>query len=96
MATTTNAMLGGGGGQNEMEQAQNAGGRRGTAATATNTATTGPRGASSHQKGCSVVADDEQTHCALSGEKFEQFWDETHQEWRYKDAQRLTDEEAAQ
>lgn len=43
----------------------------------------------------SVTADEEQTHCALSGEKFEQYWDENHQEWRYKDAKRLTGEEAA-
>jgi len=43
----------------------------------------------------SVPADDEQTHCALSGEPFEQFWDEGHQEWRYRDAVKLTAEEAA-
>lgn len=43
----------------------------------------------------SVPADDEQTHCALSGERFEQFWDEGHQEWRFRDAKKLTGEEAA-
>src|SRR5687768_15550036 len=32
----------------------------------------------------SVPADDEQTHCALSGERFELFWDEGHQEWRFR------------
>lgn len=36
-----------------------------------------------------------QTHCALSGEQFEQFWDEEHQEWRYRDAKMLDSEEAA-
>ena len=36
-----------------------------------------------------------QTHCALSGEQFEQFWDEEHQEWRYRDAKALDAEEAA-
>lgn len=42
-----------------------------------------------------VEADDEQTRCALSGERFEQFWDEDRQEWRYRDARRLDAEEAA-
>lgn len=51
--------------------------------------------ASSPEQRCSVVADEEQTHCALSGERFDQFWDEDHQEWRYRDARRLTAEEAA-
>lgn len=36
-----------------------------------------------------------QTHCALSGEPFEQFWDEAHQEWRYRGAKALGAEEAA-
>lgn len=36
-----------------------------------------------------------QTHCALSGEAFEQFWDEAHQEWRYRGARALGAEEAA-
>lgn len=36
-----------------------------------------------------------QTHCALSGEQFEQFWDEEHQEWRYRGAKALDAEEAA-
>lgn len=52
-------------------------------------------GACSPEQRYSVVADDEQTHCALSGEKFDQFWDEDHQEWRYKDAKKLTAEEGA-
>ncbi|KAI3437904.1 hypothetical protein D9Q98_000349 [Chlorella vulgaris] len=43
----------------------------------------------------SVPVDDSQTHCALSGEQFEQFWDEEHQEWRYRDAKMLDSEEAA-
>ncbi|EFN55776.1 hypothetical protein CHLNCDRAFT_145220 [Chlorella variabilis] len=43
----------------------------------------------------SVPVDDAQTHCALSGEQFEQFWDEEHQEWRYRDARALGAEEAA-
>jgi hypothetical protein len=42
-----------------------------------------------------VPADDEQTHCALSGERFEQYWDEAHQEWRYRNARRLGGAEAA-
>ena len=36
-----------------------------------------------------------QTCCALSGEAFEQFWDEGHQEWRYRGAKALDAEEAA-
>lgn len=44
---------------------------------------------------CTVPVDDAQTHCALSGERFQQFWDEEHQEWRYRDAKRLDAEEAA-
>ena len=51
--------------------------------------------AASPEQRFSVVADEEQTHCALSGERFDQFWDEDHQEWRYRDARRLADEEAA-
>lgn len=43
----------------------------------------------------STPVDDAQTHCALSGERFEQFWDEEHQEWRYRGAKRLDAEEAA-
>lgn len=52
-------------------------------------------GAPSPEQRYSVVADDEQPHCALSGEKFDQFWDEDHQEWRYRDAKKLTADEAA-
>uniref|UniRef100_A0A061QNK9 Pre-mRNA cleavage complex 2 protein Pcf11 n=1 Tax=Tetraselmis sp. GSL018 TaxID=582737 RepID=A0A061QNK9_9CHLO len=43
----------------------------------------------------SVPADDSQPLCAISGEKFEEFFDERNQEWRYKDARRLTGQEAA-
>jgi pre-mRNA cleavage complex 2 protein Pcf11 len=43
---------------------------------------------------CTVPVDDSQTHCALSGERFQQFWDEQHQEWRYRDAMRLDADEA--
>ena len=42
-----------------------------------------------------VPADDEQPCCALSGERFEQYWAEEHQEWRYRDAKRLDADEAA-
>jgi pre-mRNA cleavage complex 2 protein Pcf11 len=42
----------------------------------------------------SVAADEEQTFCALSGEKFDLYWDEDHQEWRYRDAKRLNADEA--
>ncbi|KAI7842625.1 hypothetical protein COHA_003729 [Chlorella ohadii] len=47
------------------------------------------------QQNHSVPVDDSQTHCALSGEPFEQFWDEAHQEWRYRGAKALGAEEAA-
>ena len=43
---------------------------------------------------CSVPVDDAQMHCALSGERFEQFWDDKHQEWRYWNAVRLDSEQA--
>lgn len=43
----------------------------------------------------SVAADDSQTTCALSGEKFEIAWDDTQQHWRYEDARRLDSAEAA-
>eukprot|EP00873_Tetraselmis_striata_P013356 jgi/Tetstr1/433620/TSEL_022885.t1 len=42
----------------------------------------------------SVPADDAQTTCAISGEKFEEFFDEGRQEWRYRDAQKLSGAEA--
>lgn len=45
-------------------------------------------------KQVSVPADDEQTHCALSGERFEEYWDEQLQEWRYDGAVRLEAEQA--
>lgn len=43
----------------------------------------------------SEPVDDLQTHCALSGERFEQYWEERYQEWRYRGAKRLSAEEAA-
>lgn len=52
-----------------------------------------PDSAASH---ATVAADEEQTHCALSGEKFDLYWDEDHQEWRYRDAKRLNADEAVQ
>ena len=42
----------------------------------------------------SVPADDTQTACAISGEKFEEYFDEVKQEWRYRDAERLTGADA--
>ena len=42
----------------------------------------------------SEPADDSQPNCGLSGEKFESFWDENHEQWRFRDAKRLTGEEA--
>lgn len=38
----------------------------------------------------SVPVDESQTECALSGEKFEKFWDDQLQEWRYLDAMQVT------
>jgi hypothetical protein len=37
----------------------------------------------------SVPADDHQTACAVSGEKFEKHWDDALQEWRYLDVVRV-------
>lgn len=37
----------------------------------------------------SVPADDHQTACAVSGEKFDKYWDDTLQEWRYLDVARV-------
>jgi hypothetical protein len=37
----------------------------------------------------SVPADDHQTACAVSGEKFEKYWDDTLQEWRYLEVARV-------
>ena len=42
----------------------------------------------------SVPADETQQICALSGERFETFWDDGLQQWRYRDAV-LLDAEAA-
>jgi len=39
--------------------------------------------------------DDGQLACALSGESFETFWDDAHEEWRYKDVVRLNSAQAA-
>lgn len=38
----------------------------------------------------SVPVDESQTECAVSGEKFEKFWDDELQEWRYLDAMRVS------
>lgn len=43
----------------------------------------------------SVQVDPLQPCCTLSGERFDQFWDKEHQEWRYRGAVRLDEEEAA-
>lgn len=43
----------------------------------------------------SVPADTAQPVCALSGERFDTFWDDAHEEWRFRDAVRLTAEQAA-
>ncbi|CAL8463693.1 g3227 [Coccomyxa elongata] len=43
----------------------------------------------------SVPVDDAQPTCALSGERFETFWDDASEEWRYRDAVRLDAEQAA-
>ncbi|KAK9917508.1 hypothetical protein WJX75_005138 [Coccomyxa subellipsoidea] len=43
----------------------------------------------------SVPVDDAQPNCALSGERFETFWDDASEEWRYRDAMRLDAEQAA-
>lgn len=37
----------------------------------------------------SEKADESQRHCALSGEKFEAYWDDEREEWRFKNAVRL-------
>lgn len=43
----------------------------------------------------SVPVDDSQPCCALSGERFDQFWDRGHDQWRYRGAVRLDEEQAA-
>lgn len=43
----------------------------------------------------SEPADELQLSCGLSGEKFESYWDEELEQWRYRDAKRVTGEEAA-
>lgn len=42
----------------------------------------------------SEPADDQQPTCGLSGERFETFWDDELEQWRYKGAKRLTGDEA--
>ena len=42
-----------------------------------------------------MPADDSQPVCALSGERFDTFWDDAREEWRYRDAESLTAEQAA-
>uniref|UniRef100_A0A7S1T3W2 PCFS4-like zinc finger domain-containing protein n=1 Tax=Tetraselmis chuii TaxID=63592 RepID=A0A7S1T3W2_9CHLO len=46
------------------------------------------------QQRFSVPADDSQTTCAISAERFEEFFDEATQEWRYRDAKVLKGPEA--
>ena len=41
-----------------------------------------------------MPADPEQPTCALSGEKFDSFWDDARNEWRYQGAVALTAEQA--
>ncbi|KAK9836295.1 hypothetical protein WJX81_002795 [Elliptochloris bilobata] len=43
----------------------------------------------------SVPVDDEQPACALSGERFETFWDDLEGQWRYRGVVRLDAEQAA-
>lgn len=43
----------------------------------------------------SVPADDEQPACALSGERFDTFWDDAEGQWRFRGAVRLDAEQAA-
>ena len=42
-----------------------------------------------------MPADDSQPACALSGERFETFWDDGREEWRFRDAVRLDAAHAA-
>ena len=42
-----------------------------------------------------MAADDSQPECALSGEAFETFWDDAAEEWRFRDAVRLSARQAA-
>ena len=50
---------------------------------------------SEEQQEVSIPADDSQPVCALSGERFDTFWDDAHEEWRFRDAVRLSAEQAA-
>ena len=47
------------------------------------------------KQAASVAADDSQPECALSGELFETFWDDAAEEWRFRDAVRLSARQAA-
>ena len=47
------------------------------------------------KEAASVPADDSQPACALSGERFETFWDNGREEWRFRDAVRLDAAQAA-
>ncbi|KAL0041726.1 hypothetical protein WJX79_002516 [Trebouxia sp. C0005] len=47
------------------------------------------------KEAASVPVDDSQPKCALSGEKFEKFWHDQYQEWRYKNAVQVGAEDAA-
>jgi len=40
-----------------------------------------------------VPAEEQQEFCSLCGEKFEQFWDESQEEWMYKGAIKIPDRE---
>ncbi|PRW57523.1 ENTH VHS [Chlorella sorokiniana] len=86
-ASTTGAAAPSGGAAGAGAAAAGAGGRGAQQAAAA--------AAALEQQSHSVPVDDFQTHCALSGEPFEQFWDEAHQEWRYRGAKALGAEEAA-
>ena len=50
---------------------------------------------SKEQQEVSIPADDSQPVCALSGERFDTFWDDAAEEWRFRGALRLTAEQAA-
>jgi hypothetical protein len=47
------------------------------------------------KKEVSVPADESQPTCALSGERFETFWDDASEQWCYRDAVRLDADQAA-
>ena len=43
----------------------------------------------------SAPADPDQPTCALSGERFDSFWDDATNEWRFQGAVALTEDQAA-